>query len=332
MKRKLASIQYVHSVYPIENADRIEQATVMGWNVVTKKGEFQPGDLCVFFEIDAILPETEWAEFMRPLKFRVKTAKMRGVLSQGLALPLAIVPEDQRAGLQEGDDLTDVLQVAKYEPPLSLNMGSSAGPFPGYVPRTDEIRIQSALPLLDEIKDRPYVITVKYDGMSFTGLHDDDKLLICSRGHQVSESNSDFYWYAAKKLGLPDKLKAHPHMAVQGELCGPSIQKNRLGLKDRELFMFNVFDVKAGRYLDYAEFVRFCADLSLSTVPLHEQGEAFEYTLEQLLELARGKYDGTSNNREGIVVRPAQETTSPTLGSRLSFKVLNNDFLLKDEV
>jgi RNA ligase (TIGR02306 family) len=331
MERKLASLQRVGAIRPIENADRIEQATVLGWNVVVKKGEFQPDDLCVFFEIDSLLPEAEWSEFMRQLKFRVKTARLRGVLSQGLALTTAIIPQSQRDGLGEGDDVTAILGVTKYEPPQPTDMGDSAGPFPGYVPKTDEMRIQSVLPLLDEIRGRPYYMTVKCDGTSFTSVYDGEKLLVCSRGNMKRESDTDIYWRAARALGLPEKLKAHPRMAVQGELCGPGIEKNRLGLKDKQVFMFSVFDVQAGKYLNYADFVRFCEELSLPTVPLHSTGESFNFTLDDLLELARGKYDGTTNNREGIVIRPTHEAHSLTLGGRLSFKVLNNDFLLKDE-
>ena len=86
MERKLVSIQSVDSLEPIAGADNIVKARVMGWDVVVKKNEFAPGDPCVFFEIDSVLPDGKpWAEFMRPRGFRVKTARLRGVLSQGLA-------------------------------------------------------------------------------------------------------------------------------------------------------------------------------------------------------------------------------------------------------
>ncbi len=67
MERKLVSIQVIDSIAPIEGADNIVQARVMGWTVVVKKGEFAPGDRCVFFEIDSLLPDGQaWSEFMRP--------------------------------------------------------------------------------------------------------------------------------------------------------------------------------------------------------------------------------------------------------------------------
>lgn len=57
----------------------------MGWETVVNKAEFSVGDRCVFFEIDSILPnDAPWAEFMRACGFRLKTARLRGLLSQGL--------------------------------------------------------------------------------------------------------------------------------------------------------------------------------------------------------------------------------------------------------
>jgi RNA ligase (TIGR02306 family) len=93
MSRKLASIQKVVNVQPIENADAIEMIQVLGWELVAKKGSFKVGDLCVYFEIDSILPETEWSEFMRPRGFRIKTIKLRGQVSMGLALPISILKD-----------------------------------------------------------------------------------------------------------------------------------------------------------------------------------------------------------------------------------------------
>src|SRR5688500_5329560 len=109
MERKLVSIQTVENIAPIEGADQIVAARVMGWNVVVKKGEFRSGDPCVFFEIDSVLPESApWAQFLRPHGFRVKTLKLRGVLSQGLALPLSILGSEMPP---RGVDLRERLGV-----------------------------------------------------------------------------------------------------------------------------------------------------------------------------------------------------------------------------
>ena len=71
-----------------------------------------------------------------------------------------------------------------------------------------------------------------------------------------------------------------------------------------------------------------CHKLSLTIVPIEEEGESFEFMLPELLELAKGKYS-SGMDKEGIVVR----TIVPgRLGYQsLSFKVINNDFLKKEK-
>lgn len=334
MLRKLASIQVIESLEPIEGADRILKARVMGWTVVVAKGEFAPGDQCVFFEVDAVLPETApWAAFMRPRGFRVKTCTLRGVLSQGLALPLAVLPPGH-GPVEVGQEVTEALGVTKHEPEVPLGV-EAAGAFPALIPKSDEIRLQSALGLLDELRGLPFYVTVKCDGTSSTVARLGGELVVCSRNLALKPGADNPYWRVATRYELGSRLPEG--FAVQGEVCGPKLQKNRLELPDHDLFVFNVFDVKQGRYLDFADFVAFCRDLRLTTVPVERVVDGdelvrFELSLPRLLELAEGTYAGTKNRREGIVVRPLVERRSETLGgSRLSFKVLNNAYLLRDE-
>jgi RNA ligase (TIGR02306 family) len=369
MERKLASIQIVSDVQPIEGADRIEQAKVLGWSVVVKKGEFKPGDRCIFFEIDAVLPEGQpWAEFMRERHFRVKTAKMRGVLSQGLALTLDILPRVP-AGVATfsipvtaeqtiGWDVTELLDVKKYDPPEAGGVigGQSAGPFPP-VPKTDEIRLQSAPGLLDELRGKSFYATVKIDGTSGTfarmhqayGPYRQGDLVVCTRTRSIRrpEHDQNAFWKLAEHYELATRLPEG--YAIQGEVAGPKIQRNRLELENHELFVFNVFDMRENRYLDYQPFVDFCKDHGLRTVPLIDifsempyqpggniwmgnTGQTILPTMERFVEFAEGLYEGTKNRREGVVIRPLIESRSEALGgARLSFKVINNSFLLKDE-
>lgn len=125
-------------------------------------------------------------------------------------------------------------------------------------------------------------------------------------------------------------LRRAPHLTIQGEICGPGIQKNRLALKTLALFVFNIYDIKAARYLNDAEMRQFCEDNNLPPVPIVEQGEAFEYSIDGLLAKAEGKYPNTTNEREGIVIRPTTERRSEVLAGRLSFKAISNRFLLKE--
>ena len=90
--RKLASIQKIKAIQPIEGADAIDHASVLGWQLIVKKNEFNVGDLCVYCEIDSLLPEKPEFEFLRPRKMRIQTIRLRGQISQGICFPLSILP------------------------------------------------------------------------------------------------------------------------------------------------------------------------------------------------------------------------------------------------
>lgn len=113
-ERMLAYTVTVDSITPIEKADNIELAHVGGWNVIIRKHEFSAGDMAVFFEIDSLLPETEWSEFLRPKKFKVKTYKLGkfNVISQGLLLPTSILPDNKTYNVHE--DVTKLLGIKYY--------------------------------------------------------------------------------------------------------------------------------------------------------------------------------------------------------------------------
>lgn len=348
MERKLASIQRVLEIQPIVNAHAIELARINGWQCVVKKGEFMPGSLGVFLEIDSIPPDSDVFRFLwqpkprvnengeplpmrpveRPAKFRIRTMKLRGVLSQGLLLPV------KELGLEnacEGDNVTALLGVEKYEPPAPQSMGDFRANFPGFIPKTDEMRVQSVPVVLDELHGLPYVATLKYDGTSSTFCIDprDNQFHACGRNFSLRDGDN-FYWRVARKYGLETVLRSAPHRAIQGEVCGPGIQKNHLNLKDVSLFVFNIYDFQNARYLSHDEIVEFAADNGLTPVEEVESGDAFAHTLESLLALAEGKYPNTGNEREGIVIRSRQEVRSEILAGRLSFKAISNRFLLKE--
>lgn len=348
MQRKLASVQKVLAIEPIPNADSIELARINGWQCVVKKGEFATGDLGLYLEIDAVPPDIEtfrflWAprpkegtetptEFERPDKFRIRTMKLRGALSQGLLLPLSAF---ELGAVSEGDDLGEALGVEKYEPPLVMSgrgVPFAGRPFPGFVPKTDEMRVQSVPQVLDELSGQPYVATLKYDGTSSTfTLDSEGEFLACSRNYAIPEDAGDpWLWRIVKKYGLREKLAAFPNLAIQGEIVGPGIQKNRLGLSEVSLFVFNVYNWREGRYLNPDESGVVLEAMGLAPVDVVEQGDVFSHTLESLLALAEGKYPGTKNEREGIVIRPRREMASQVLAGRLSFKAISNRFLLKE--
>lgn len=328
--RTLATVQEILELKPIEGADRIEVATILGWKVVVKKGEFEVGDWCVYFEIDSQLPERDWCEFLRERKFRIKTAKMRGQISQGLALPLSLF---DLPNVEPGDDLTDLLGVTKHDPYARFDRvkavpADTLGPFPDYlVPRTDETRVQSRPKVVEELYGKPYYISLKYDGQSGTYINHPEKgFMVCSRGRWLAESETT-WWKVAKKYELDSKIPVG--YAVQGEVCGPGIQHNKLGYEDYEFRVFNIYKLGEG-YLDFNDMLDKCTEWKIPHVLIIEHGTHFEYSVTDLLELAQGRYE-SGYHREGIVIRPQHEQHSEALRGRMSFKAINNDFLLADK-
>lgn len=330
MIRTLASIVRIKGLTPIAGADRIELARVAGWQCVVKKGEFTPDALALYLEIDSVPPDTAafswlWKGGPRPEKFRIRTLTLRGTLSQGLLVPLSTLP---LGAVAEGDDVTAKLGVTKYEPPAPSGMGDWRAPFPSSVPKTDEMRVQAVPQVLEELRGKPFVATVKMDGTSSTFVMVDGALHACGRNHSIAEGEN-LYWYIARKYRLAEVLR-DTALAIQGEIAGPGVQGNPVGLKDKRLFVFNVFDTKTGEHLGDAALRAFCATHGLTPVPVAFEAERFDETVDSLLQKAEGLYAGTKNQREGIVLRPVTPTHSATLGGRLSFKAISNRYLLDE--
>ena len=337
--RKLASIQTVKYTRPIPDADNIETIGVLGWECVSKKNEFKEGDKCVYFEIDSLLPEIPEFEFLRKScwnptfnKFRLKTVKLRKQLSQGLALPLSMFPD---LDLEVGTDVTELLGVEKYEPPIPAQIAGDVRSFAWPVGKTDETRVQldDEYKFIEKLTGRPYYISLKLDGTSSTFLIDqDDVYHVCGRNYSYKEDPNHSFWIISQRHNIEEGLRQlkdeGTHVAIQGEVCGPGIQKNPLGLKNVELFVFNVVDMKSNRRICLDDAIEITSKLGLKFVPLIEQGDSFAYNQHELLEEAKGKYFDRfetakpSQDIEGIVIRS-------TCGE-ISFKAINNDFLLKE--
>ena len=264
--------------------------------------------------------------------------RFRGELSQGLFLPLSNFPECE--GKQEGDDVTALLSIRKWEVPEVVGTGNDKrrGSKPHGIPTTDETRIQSKERYLEQLNGHGYYITTKMDGTSCTMYHKDGSFGVCGRTYdyvdntaddEAKENKASPMWVYAHKMGLPEKMKAFGrNLALQGEFCGEGIQKNRLRLWEPELFIFDAVDLDTLQYLSLDEMTDITDRLGLKRVPLEEEGEHFNYTLEEMLVKAQGNYP-SGTRKEGIVVRSKQNIGR--FNSRISFKVINNEFLLKEE-
>ncbi len=327
--RKLASIQRISKLEPIEGADSIVKATVLGWQLVVKKGEFKEGDLCVYCEIDSILPEKPEFEFLKPRKMRIRTIKLRGQISQGICFPLSILPEDVK--IEEGKDVTEILGITKYEPPIPANLeGVAKGKFPSFIPKTDETRVQVLQDVLDKYKGETFFYTEKLDGSSATYYYNDGEFGVCSRNLELLETEENTLWKLAREHNIEEKLKSqNKNIAIQGEIIGESVQGNKYKLRGQHIYFFNVYDIDEHRFLDLDEFENFFSNLELKTVPMLERNYKLSNNIEELVELATGKSVLADVQREGIVLRPVKEIVDNT--GRISFKAINPKFLLKYE-
>ena len=347
MERKLASIQVIRDIKPIEGKDRIVLATIEGWHVIVKKDEFKVGDLCIYVEIDSVLPEKPEFEFMRNKNFRVRTMKMSGVYSQGIAFPMSILPNGD---WKEGDDVTSILGVTKYdeyagEEPVKVSRKPrynwfqriwyrifgfpqrKKGGFTTLVSKTDETRIQNIPEVLQN--KQPVCVSQKVDGMSCTMTMEQVflgyKFNVYSRNLQVGRDSSA-YWKAADMYDMENRIYLMmddlnvPWIAIQGEVAGPGIQKNPEGLKDIDFFVFNIITPK-GR-MGNKEMVELCYRYGLTTVPMIDYEYILPDTVDDMLKYATGPSLINPNVlREGVVVRSQD--------GRYSFKAVSPEYLIK---
>ena len=340
MGRKLATVQKITALTPIIGADKIEVASVLGWKVVVLKDQFKVGDPCVYCEIDSILPDKPEFEFLRERKFRIRTVRLRGQISQGIAFPTSILPDAFTfMPLEEGKDVTDVLGIEKFIPQIPADLaGTVKGPFPSFIPKTDETRVQVLQDVLMRHKGKFCYVTEKVDGTSVTYYIKDGGFGACSRNLELIETPDNTIWKMARLLKIEEKLKGLGYnVAVQGELIGPGIQKNNLKIPERAVLFFNAFDIDKFRYLNFSEFVNFYEQIGLPTVPIIQKGYELEDSIDALVEKSKGfSILNEKVMREGIVIRPFEEGFDMQMASgfgngRLTFKAVNPEYLLKFE-
>ena len=342
MERKLATVRRIKEILPIEGADRIELAVVDGWKVVVAKDvQHKVGDLVIYCEIDSFLPIREEFEFLRKSSykkmgdqegFRLRTAKMKGQISQGLILPIFVLnPPDTNIYVQpfEGLDVTEMLDIVKYEPPIPANLaGKVKGLFPSFLIKTDEERVQNIAveysALCFQSKHQFYV-TEKLDGSSATFYINNGEFGVCSRNLELLETENNSFWKVARELKLEENLRAlEKNICLQGELIGEGIQGNPYGIKGQTIRFFSVYQIDSRTRLGIKDLEDICFMIGLQTVPILESNFLLPNTIEEMLQYAEGKSAlNPKTEREGVVVR--------SLDGTISFKAISNKFLLKHE-
>lgn len=346
--RKLVTVEKINKIIEHPNADRLEIAQVRGWQVIVKKDEFKEGDLCLFFEIDSFLPVDDNYEFLRKNSyknhptlgegFKIKSNKLRGVLSQGLILPIAVLYDKVTDAVFDiGDDVTSFLNVQKWEPPIPIGLnGNAKGNFPYFIKKTDLDRIQNCFDVVSTI-DCEWVIEEKLDGTSCTIYHNSEfsSFGYCSRNFELKipeNGDTNMYYSIVEKGDFQNVLKKYnKSIAIQGELCGPKIQNNIYKLNEPTLFVFDIWLIDKQRYATRLERFDIIKDLNIlgcniTQVP-HLGTCNTPKTLDEFLTMANGISKLHNTPREGIVFKSFDVINNEIV----AFKAISNNFLLKHE-
>jgi len=334
-QRKLASVQKITSLTPMGKNGQEELATVLGWKVFVKGKMFKEGEKIIYFEIDSMLPEgKKWTRGIKPKNLRVKTEKRYNQVTQGMILKLDVLKKiDANMNideLEEGHDLTEFLGITKFDENSEEGKKELEKAYPvNLIEKSDEIRVQSNLDYITIFSGKEFYSSLKYDGSSSTYLIDPEtnKFRLCSRNIGLIEGEKDIYNDIAKKYDIKNKLiKVGGLYAIQGEIYGPKVNKNPLEMKELTLAVFTIKNIKENTYLDLDEMRNVCKELDLPMVEVIEEG-VFNYkTVEELIEKSKGNYPGTKRPREGLVYRLKKDWNKD--GKRLSFKVINDEYLL----
>jgi hypothetical protein len=138
----------------------------------------------------------------------------------------------------------------------------------------------------------------------------------------------------ARDLALEAKLRQAREklgfdVALQAEVIGPRIQKNKFGLPKVTLRVFNVLNVDTYRLVDHVVMLELLSELQLDSVP--QFGTlVLIHTVDELVAYSEGtSLLNPKIQREGVVPRPLAEEYDEDIGGKLSFKVINPKFLLK---
>ena len=344
-ERKLATIRRISEVKGIEGADLIQAYRVDGWWVVSKKGEYEVGDLCIYLEVDSWVP-TELAPFLskgkEPREFngvkgeRLRTIKLKGQVSQGLLLPISFLPKfsDDFISLgaiyEEDLDWSSELGIQLYEPPSSTfeRCGQARkGGFPWYIPKSDQERIQN---IKDVTKDHwikegiLFEVTEKLEGSSMTVYVNGEDEGVCSRNINLKkpeEGESNTFWMVTLRDDILTKLKSlNRNLAIQGELIGPGIQGNYYSLGHHQFWLYNIWDIDNQVWLGPKERGELCNQLGLNHAPILDLDTFTD--VEDVLKKADGKsVINPSKLREGEVWK--------SYGHTYSFKAVSNQYLLQ---
>lgn len=324
---KLASIEIIKEILDHPNADLLSLAKVLGYTCIVPKGKYKPFDKVLLIQPDTVLPDHPWAAIYKKRSSRVKAIKLRGVWSMGIVedfktTGLDLLEEIYGSEFQVGEEVSEDLNITKYDPPLPKDL-SAKGLLPFGIPKTDEERWQNIDPLpLGEVVD----VTLKIDGQSWTAycaLKDGVwHKGICGRTLEFKLDGNNNYLNNNKKYSILDKLEAYcvkngVSLALRGEQYGKGIQvfsANPHAKEDLSLALFQVYCIdshEAARTNSPYYFINVAEQLGIPTVPILERNVILTQELVDKYGDELSEVNG--NPFEGVVIN----------GNNFSFKVIN---------
>ena len=322
------------------NADTLSITNVLGNTVVFRTGEFSTGDKAVYIPEESLLPNSPLFSFIWSKRteegksiedsHRVVWAKrLRGIFSLGLLIKLT----DEMKDLPVGTDVTNLLGITKWEQPEKAVLGGDNAPQQGWMIKFTEIenirRYNSKF-----IVGEPVVATEKVHGSNARyAWHDGQsgmEFYIGSHTNIKCDDDHNVWSKVARHLHLADKLKPYPEMIFFGEVYGTVQKGYAYALKTADFILFDIFDLKNRRYLNWGEVFYIAHVIGLKTVPVLYEGPWV--SLEHIQQFSDGPtvVGHCQHNREGCVVRTVPERFDDHIG-RMCLKSIGEEYLLKKQ-
>ena len=354
MSNLIIEVCKIEKIIFLENANKLEMVQIKGWNCLVGKTQYKVGDLVVFVPPDSIVPQNLIEKYgLTYLKNngRIGTIKLRGYISQGLILNL---PEGK---WEEGDDVANVLNIVKYEPPEELPSVY------GICNKIKKMYINSNFHKytdIENIKNHPNVfedgesvyISEKMHGTSFRagwikneantlwkkiknifGFLPSHEFIFGSRNVQLSYKNKNKYFYdsnvyakTAEAYDLKNRLQYGE--VIYGEIVGHGIQKRYSYGYIEGVTRFYAYDImKDDKYMNVVDFIDGCKIKGIPTVPFLYIGPYSKQIVDTFTKGCSILDTIGTSIREGCVVKPLEEKINPYIG-RLCLKSINSEYLL----
>lgn len=332
MSSLIVPVTTIEALQPHPNADRLELAQVLGWQLVVPKGQYQVGARIVYFPIDTILP-LEISEKFGVTKYlskqRIRCAKLRGEPSFGLA----VAPDED---WPLGENVADYYHALKYEPPLRVTAGDAEADHPLFVGYT-EIENMRNFPAVFDTGER-VILSEKIHGTQCRVGLIEGEWMAGSKGLRRKRPEEDrfasnTYWFPLSlepvRALLEELGREHQQVILFGEVYGSKIQSFHYGLQG--VIGFRAFDLLLdGHYQDWPRFLEICARHGVETVPVLA---SLPFDLGEIKRFSEGKtqlMQRDAHIREGVVVRPERERHDPRLG-RVILKYVSDSYLFGEK-